>query len=184
MDVFEPAEDSYLIQKQIPKDLIGKKVLDMGTGTGILAITAAKAGAMVTAVDCNKAVLKVAKANAKKEKVKIKFIHSDLFSKVIGEFDLILCNPPYLPEDEIDELIGPSEMYSGGETGRQFIARFVKAAPKQLKKNGKLIIVFSTLTGEKEVLELLKQNGFETKILARQKIPWEELIVIEARLAT
>jgi len=184
MDVYEPAEDSYLIQKQIPKDLAGKKVLDMGTGTGILAITAAKAGAMVTAVDCNKDAIKVAKENAKKEKVKIKFIHSDLFSKVRGKFDLILCNPPYLPEDEIDKLIGPSEMYSGGKTGRQFIERFVKSAPKYLKKSGKLVMVFSTLTGEKEVLDLLKQNGFETKILARQKIPWEELIVIEARLVT
>ncbi|MGC8940587.1 MAG: HemK2/MTQ2 family protein methyltransferase [Candidatus Nanoarchaeia archaeon] len=184
MEVYQPAEDSFLIQKHIPNCLKGMDVLDMGTGSGILAITAAKAGANVVAADCSEDVLKVAAQNAKLENVKIEFVKSDIFSNISKKFDLIICNPPYLPEDEIDERIGPSKMYSGGKTGREFIQRFVENAPKFLKPKGKILIVFSTLTGEKKVLEIFKKNKFEPKILARQKLPWEELILVEAMLST
>ncbi|MEM4714433.1 MAG: methyltransferase [Candidatus Nanoarchaeia archaeon] len=184
LEVYTPAEDSFLLQSCIPLDLKRKDVLDMGTGSGILAITAAKRGANVLAVDLNPRALKIASENAKNNNVKISFLKSNIFSNVKGKFDLILCNPPYLPEDEIDKIIGPSLTYSGGKDGKEFIKKFVSDAPKFLKKYGKILMVISSITGEKEVLELFAKNNFKTKILARQKIPWEELIVIEARFLT
>lgn len=86
------------------------KVLDIGTGTGVLAITQKleRPNDDVKAVDISNDALKVAKVNAKNLGAKIKFIQSDLFDEIKSEkFDLILSNPPYISEDEID-LMDPS----------------------------------------------------------------------------
>ncbi len=181
-DVYEPREDSYLLQEYMPRDLRGKKVLEMGTGSGILAITAAKNGGVVTAVDINPEALKVAKNNAERQNVKIKFVLSDLFENITEKYDLIIFNPPYLPEDEQDRKAGASRIYSGGKTGRSTIERFVQSAGKFLKENGKIIMVISSLTGEKETIELFRRASFEPRILAREKVPWEELLVLVAYL--
>ena len=179
-EVYLPREDSFLLQNCIPRDLKGKSVLDVGTGSGILAITAAKNGAKVVAIDVNVYALKLAEENASNNSVKIKFVKSDLFSHVKGKFDLVINNPPYLPEDDTDKIIGPSKMYSGGPNGRVFIEKFVKSVGKFLKPKGKILMLISSLTGEQEVLDLFHSEGFKTKIIAKEKIPWEELIVISA----
>ncbi|HKZ49939.1 MAG TPA: HemK2/MTQ2 family protein methyltransferase [Candidatus Nanoarchaeia archaeon] len=180
VDIYLPREDSFLLQSCIPKSLKGRKVLEIGTGSGILAITAAKAGAKVTAVDINADALELAEINARSNKVRVTFAKSDLFYSVKGRYDLIINNPPYLPEDSFDEVVGPSRMYSGGKSGRVFIEKFIAQAGKFLKPRGKILMVISSLTGELQVRELFKSKGFHTRVIARQKIPWEELIVIEA----
>ena len=95
MKVYEPQEDSYLLQKYVLK-YCNKKfvVLDMCTGSGIQAITAAKIAEKVMAVDINKEALSYAESEAKKE-TNITFIHSDLFEKIPNiKFDLIIFNLP------------------------------------------------------------------------------------------
>ena len=180
VELYLPREDSFLLQSCIPKNLKGKTVLDIGTGSGIQAITAAKAGASVTAADVNPHALDVARGNALNNEVNIQFIKSDLFSSVKGKYDLIINNPPYLPEDEFDAIVGPSRMYSGGKSGRKFIEKFISQVSKYLKPKGKILMVISSLTGEAEVLGLFQDYGFRPKVVARQKIPWESLLVIEA----
>jgi len=181
VDIYRPREDSFLLQSCIPKKLKGKDVLEIGTGSGIQAITAAKFGAEVTATDINLNALSAARENASANGVTIKFVKSDIFSNVKGKFDLIINNPPYLPEDNFDEIVGPSRMYSGGKNGRDFIEKFVSQVSKHLKPKGKILMVMSSLTGEQEVLDIFKTYGLNPKVIARQKIPWEHLIVIEAR---
>jgi len=180
VEIYLPREDSFLLQSCIPKNLKGKTVLEIGTGSGIQAITAAKAGASVTATDVNPHALKAAQESALNNEVNIQFIKSDLFSSVKGKYDLIINNPPYLPEDRFDEIVGTSQMYSGGPSGRDFIEKFISQAGKFLKLKGKVIIVISSLTGEREVMDLFQNYGFQPKVVARQKIPWESLLVIEA----
>lgn len=72
----------------------GDSVLDLGCGIGILGIVAAKMGADVMMSDINKRAVKIAKMNAKSLKINAKTINSDLFSKIDGNFDVILTNPP------------------------------------------------------------------------------------------
>ena len=177
-EVYEPREDSYLLQECIPQNLKGKKILDMGTGSGILAITAAKNGGDVTAVDISPEALKAAEKNAKRQNVKIKFILSDLFENIAEKYDLIIFNPPYIPEDEQDGIVGISRIYSGGKTGRNVIEAFIQNAGKFLKEDGKIMMVISSLTGEKETIELFRRASFEPRIVAREKVPWEELLVL------
>ena len=93
--IYEPAEDSYLLQKQVKKFVRpGMKVLDIGTGSGILAETAKGLGAEVLAVDVNSESVEYVKKGG------INSIVSDLFSNVEDKFNLITFNPPYLPQDK------------------------------------------------------------------------------------
>ncbi|MCX6742354.1 MAG: DUF2431 domain-containing protein [Candidatus Pacearchaeota archaeon] len=120
--MYEPSEDSFLLKKHIKdfcKPTPSFSVLDLGTGSGILAFEAAKYSKNVTASDIDEELIKdlkrqhnqknVNNINLKKSKTslqkvgikKIKFIHSDLFSNIKGRFDLIIFNPPYLPTKTI-----------------------------------------------------------------------------------
>jgi len=197
-DVYYPREDTEMLIEIIKKlNLKGKKVLEVCCGSGILGIVAAKNGAIVTAVDINPDAVKTTQENAKNNYVILSTLVSDLFQKIKEKFDLIVFNPPYLPDEMDLEIVakirkdkGTNHLeetnilrqWSGGKTGRELVEKFVKDAKKYLKDKGKIIMVISSLTGENEVLELIKRNNLFPTILERQKIPWEELIVIEAIL--
>lgn len=173
--VYYPREDSLLLAAALGKEtLAGKKALDMGCGSGFLAVVMAKNGAQVTAADISKDAVKAAKGSAESNGVSIDVLQSDLFSSVAGVFDLIAFNPPYLPVAEDDKT------YSGGQTGRDVIERFVRQAPQHLNAGGKVLLLISSLTGERAVMELFQENGFAARVAAREKVPWEGLMVIEA----
>ena len=88
------------------KENEGKKVLDIGTGSGCIPISIKKniANALVTSIDVSRAAISVAKNNAAKNNVEINFVKMDFLDqgnyKDLAEFDLIICNPPYIPENE------------------------------------------------------------------------------------
>jgi|SRR3989344_1339505 len=176
--VYYPREDSLLLAKIIEKEnLKNKKTFDMGSGSGFLAILMAHQGADATASDINEEAVRTIKLNSKSNNIDIKAISSDLFEKIEGKFDIIVFNPPYLPEKTLHR----DKQYYGGRTGREVIHRFIKNSGKHLKKEGKIFIVFSSITGEKEVLDLFESYGFRAKAIERQKVPWEELIAVEAK---
>ena len=116
-DVYEPREDSFLLAEFVEKESHGE-VLDMGTGSGIQALLASRTAKAVTGVDIKKKAVKTAEINAKANGVKnVIFKQSDLFEHVSGHFDVIIFNPPYLPEKK-----GPDEdsvHWAGGENGRE-----------------------------------------------------------------
>ncbi len=97
-------ETELLVERaiEIGKKLSRPKILDIGTGSGAIAISIAKelANAKVTAVDISEDALKVAKANAEENGVNILLKKSDLFSSLRGKFDIIVSNPPYVSEEE------------------------------------------------------------------------------------
>lgn len=171
--VYFPEEDSELMAEAIESvEIKGKKVLEIGCGSGFLSILMSSLGAVVDAVDKNPKAIETAKQNSKSKD--IRFFHSDLFSNIRGWYDIIVFNPPYLPDDSTDI------RYSGGPSGRETIIKFVKDARKFLTKNGFILLLISSLTDEKEVLDLFKIYDFKTEIIKRKKIQWEELIVIKA----
>ena len=176
-NVYLPREDSELLASVLAKQkLAGKRCLDMGCGSGFLAILMAKKKAIVIAADISRKAVNAAHLNAEKNGVKIKVIQSDLFEKIKEKFDIIVFNPPYLPVDEKDKT------YSGGESGRDVIERVLKQAKRHLNENGIVFLTISSLTGEKEVIELFREHGMKAEVIARKKVPWEELMVIEACL--
>ena len=96
-------ETEELVRLMLKEDLDGKEILDIGTGSGCIAISLAKylPNAKVTALDISKDALKVAKENAKLNNVDIHFINTDIFKyKSDKKYDIIVSNPPYVTESE------------------------------------------------------------------------------------
>ena len=169
--IYEPDEDSFLLVKFVKKLAKNKKVLDMGTGFGILAETAIRSGAVdVLAVDINEEVVSYVKSKGIKAKV------SDLFLNVDETFDLIVFNPPYLPEDEMEDE-ETRRITTGGKRGYELLNRFLVDAKRFLNKNGQILIVFSSLTHKDKIDETLKKNKYKFECLEKKKLFFEELYV-------
>ncbi|MFH1506427.1 MAG: HemK2/MTQ2 family protein methyltransferase [archaeon] len=173
MSVYEPREDSYLILKQVSKFAKGK-VLDMGTGSGVLAIEAAKYADEVLAVDINVEAVNKLHTRIKKEKLKnIKSIQSDLFENVDGKYDLITFNPPYLPNDpEVKDIA-----LDGGPEGYEVIERFLKKAREHMGKDGKILLLFSSLSKKEQIHKILKELKYSYEQVTNLPLDFEILYV-------
>jgi release factor glutamine methyltransferase len=150
----------------------GRSALDMCTGSGMLAIAAARAGAStVTAVDVSRRAVAAARLNGWANGVRVEALRGDLFSPVRGRrFDLIVSNPPYLPGD-ISELPkrGLARAWEGGQTGRIFIDRIAAQAADHLTDDGDLLLVCSTVCGETATLAALRAGGLIPSVAARHR---------------
>ncbi|HLD02338.1 MAG TPA: HemK2/MTQ2 family protein methyltransferase [Candidatus Nanoarchaeia archaeon] len=164
--IYEPREDSLLLEKYVRAFARGK-VLDMGTGSGILAMAAKSKTPDVTAVDVNEEAVKYAKRKG------INAFVSDLFEKVEGKFDVITFNPPYLPQEK-DEVKEDAQMLSGGKKGNEVIKKFLSQARKHLEENGIILMAYCSLTPDVE--KIAEKDGFEVEVLEKQKYFFEELI--------
>jgi HemK-related putative methylase len=178
--VYEPAEDSFLIKKEVER-LAKGAVLEIGTGSGILAKTAAKSKKVksVVAVDIKKEAIEYCIDNIKDRK--IKFIASDLFSKVPKQkFDTIIFNPPYLPAERGESWDIATEV-SGGKHGYELTEKFIAEVNDYLEPDGIVLLLFSTLTGRFRVDQFIKDALMQSKELSMQKISFEQLFVYEIK---
>ena len=127
-----------------------RSVLDVGTGTGCIGLSLAKAwpDADVTLIDVSEDALELARLNAARLQLpssKVRFLRSDLFEKVTGEFDLIVANLPYIPSGEIPGLSrevrrDPLNALDGGDDGLQIIQRLLVEAPSHLTDVGAIAL--------------------------------------------
>ena len=171
--MYTPREDSFLLQKAVKKYAKNKRVLDMGAGSGIQAQTALNAGAKnVLAVDIDQEVIKYLTKNH------IQAIQSDLFSNIKKneKFDLIVFNPPYLPED-LREDKESARITSGGKQGDEIIIRFLKQSLAHLAPEGSIFIVLSSITPKKKITHLIEKLKLSRKIIDKDNIFMETLEV-------
>lgn len=153
----------YLIKSPIKKD----KILDIGTGTGAIALAFAKniENSYVLGSDIEDKALSLARENKDFTGVKnVDFIKSDLFEKIEGKFDLIISNPPYINKKDYDSLdkelyFEPKSALYGGVDGLDFYREIIKKANDYLNDQGHL--VFEIGYDQKEDLNmLLMDQGF------------------------
>jgi release factor glutamine methyltransferase len=179
--VYKPAEDSDLLQRHVEREVRGF-VLDMGTGSGIQAITAARKPEVtrVVAVDANPQALEEAEENAVSAGVsdKIEFRLSDLFQAVEERFDYILFDPPYLPTHPSEPRDEAVRAWDGGPTGAEVIRRFLGEAKHHLKQGGRILLVLSSLTGI--TLEEVAKD-YEVEILEEEPLFFEKLLCVSLR---
>ena len=159
--IYMPSAATRLIAENL-HEIDGLRVLDLGTGSGVLAILASKLGARnVVATDISDRAIKIAKRNAEINGVEIDFRVGDLFNPVRGElFDLIICNPPMTPSP-----IQLRRFTWGGVDGRLILDRIIDEAPSHLRRNGRLILPVISLVGIGRTYQALLERGFIPKIL-------------------
>lgn len=171
--VWPPQRDARLLAKVMIQNqwARGASVLDMFTGSGVLAITAAKEGAgEVMAVDLSRKALLTVKINAAVHSARVKTARSDMFS-ALGDrsFDLVLANPPYIPGPAEVPSRGIARAWEGGYDGRLLIDRLCQEAPAHLRPGGHLLIVHSSMNGEQLTLERLEQAGLSAAVRLRHQ---------------
>lgn len=152
----------------------GNKVLDLCTGSGCIAIAVRREvkdkEITVTAADISAEALELAKENARANLAEIKFIESDLFEKVRGKFNLIVCNPPYIKSEDLAGLQSevkdhePVLALDGGKDGLDFYRRLAAEAPKHLVRGGTLLME----CGAGQAQEIVKLfNKFDYTMISR-----------------
>lgn len=143
------------------------RVLDIGTGSGAIAISIAceVAGARVMATDISVDALASARANASRHGVldKMGFCQADVLEGIAGTFDLIVSNPPYIPSADIAVLDlevrdhDPIQALDGGSDGLEFYRRIISGAGERLAPNGALLLEFGI--GQSEAVSTLAREG-------------------------
>ncbi|HEV3007474.1 MAG TPA: HemK family protein methyltransferase, partial [Burkholderiales bacterium] len=142
--VIIPRSHIAFLLKDLP--IAPRRILDLCTGSGCLAILAARAfpEALVDASDISAAALAIARRNIRKHRKNIRLVRSDLFARLEGRYDLIVANPPYVSTPSMRKLpreyrYEPGIALAGGRQGLDYVARILEAAPRYLKPGGLLI---------------------------------------------
>ena len=170
-NVLIPRQDTEILVEEvirIAKKINAKKILDLCTGSGAIAVSLAKyiKNSEITAVDISKNALNIAKLNAKNNEVeeKITFIQSDLFKNVKKEkYDIIVSNPPYIKKDILKKLDRevqkePEIALDGGYDGLDFYRKIINTADEYLKFHGYLCFEIG-YDQKEEVEELIREQG-------------------------
>jgi release factor glutamine methyltransferase len=180
--VYAPQEDSQLLVDIMEKTglAVGHRVADLCTGSGVVAVAAGQQGASeVTALDiCSRAV-HCARTNAAAAGVEVA-VHLGSWARAVefGPYDLVVCNPPYVPHDpriegvQLPSQLGPARAWDAGYDGRLVLDPLCTAAPELLADGGTLLLVQSEFAGPRQTLAALAGSGLDAEVIAWQWIPF------------
>lgn len=186
--VYAPQEDSHLLVDVMEKSglVTGRRVVDLCTGSGVVAIGAALQGAAeVFAFDiCSRAV-RCARANAAAAGVDVS-VHLGSWTRAaeFGPFDLLVCNPPYVPHapgEDSEEVSGPAWAWNAGRDGRLVLDPLCASAAELLVDGGTALIVHSEFSGVESSLDALNGCGLTAEVVAEQDIPFGPVLSARAK---
>ncbi|HEX8073564.1 MAG TPA: HemK2/MTQ2 family protein methyltransferase [Thermoleophilaceae bacterium] len=180
--VFRPRSDSWMLTESVrelsPRP--GSELLDLCTGSGVVAIGAARLGLRATAVDVSRRSVLTVRLNARLNGVagRVRALRGDLFERLPGRsFDLIASNPPYVPSGDRLPTRGPSRAWEAGPDGRVVLDRICAQAPARLRPGGTLLLVQSSLCGVDETLDRLARAGLDARVRKRRRGPLGPLML-------
>ena len=183
-EVLIPRPDTEILVQEII-DLVGNKkmkILDLCTGSGIIAISLAKylPNCKIVASDISLKALKIAKENSQINNVVVKFIESDIFKNINEKFDIIVSNPPYIETNVIKTLSKevqnePVLALDGGEDGLDFYREIISKSYLYLTQNG-IIGVEIGYNQKKAVMDLFSEKYYA--IYSKQDLNGNDRIVI------
>ncbi|MBN2300019.1 MAG: peptide chain release factor N(5)-glutamine methyltransferase [Acholeplasmataceae bacterium] len=148
------------------------EVLDLGTGSGCIGLTLALEDEKldVTISDISEGALKIAKANKEKLKAKVKIILSDLFENIDNSYDMIISNPPYIPDsEEVQSIVKkePSVALYGGKLGVDFYEKILDHSRKHV--NERALIAFEHGYQQKEQIYQFARIFYPEAIIIQLK---------------
>ena len=181
-NVYIPAEDSYLLAENLIIEQ-NQSVLEIGTGSGIVAMYASRLSDDITVTDINFDACELARKNFKSNGIEnIEILFGNLFEPVKNrKFDVILFNTPYLPTEN-DEVINDNINYAfdGGLNGRKVIDMFLNEVRNHLNDGGIVQLIQSSLSGNEETLKRLDELGFIGEIAKKEHFFFEDITLINA----
>lgn len=171
--VYQPEADTYLLLDVALEEVRrSDRVLEVGTGSGLIAATVGKETPVV-ATDINP------HAAVSTRRQGIDIVRCNLMDALCGKFDLILFNPPYLPtepHERVDDWL--EYALDGGKTGRETLERFAAGAGRVLAPGGRILVLISSLTGQNEVKALFAREGYSAELVREEKVEDEVLSVL------
>lgn len=189
-DVLIPRPDTEILVEEVIKiarKINAKKILDMCTGSGAIAVSLAKYldNVEITAVDISEKSLNVAKTNAKNNEIenKMTFIESNLFENIVNEkYDIIVSNPPYIRKDVIKTLTKevqkePKIALDGGYDGLDFYRKITHQSEEYLKFNGYLCFEIG-YDQKKDVIKIINDERKFTGTYSKKDLCDNDRIIV------
>ena len=164
---YPPSEDTFFIVDNIENEK-GTFALDVGSGSGYLTKLLSKNFSFVVGTDINFNVLK----NQTYKTKNIVCCNGSDALKI--KFDFIICNLPYLATDTIIDIAT-----DGGEEGFEIPKKIFDSVINNMAENGKFIFITSSLSNYQKLIEYAQKLGLKTRIMAKKKLFFEELILVE-----
>jgi release factor glutamine methyltransferase len=166
-EAYAPAEDTFFLASFVEKER-GESALEIGTGSGYLAQILQQNFGLVVATDIDFVALHEGKAQNK--------VCCDAADALAQKFDLIICNLPYLPSDQITD-----SAVDGGKQGLQVPFKIIESASSRVRNGGKMLFLTSSLADYEKLMDAMSSRGFSASVLAKKKLFFEELIIVEAK---
>lgn len=174
--VYRAEGDTALLTRVIESGFArGRRVLDVGTGSGALALAAARAGAhAVTAVDLSMRAVATTWCNSRLHRAGVRVRHGDLFAPVRGHrFDLVVSNPPYVPAPTaLLPRHRKARCWDGGPDGRALLDRICAGVTDALSPGGDVLLVHSAVCDAERTVAALERSGLAASVLARGHVPF------------
>ena len=168
VEPYPPSEDTFFLADYI-KNEKGESALDIGTGSGYLSSILEKSFSFVVGTDLLFNVLR------KRDYHITNSVCCNGADVINHQFDLIICNMPYLSTDEVSDI-----RTDGGKNGLEAPVKIIESAKSRIKPGGKFIYVTSSLSDFKKLISHTKLVGFDVSIIAKKKLFFEELILVQA----
>lgn len=173
-DVYKPSMDTHMLI-DVVRSLRPGRLLDVGTGSGLMAIHAAREGHEVVATDINPFAVRLARDNAADAGVRIEVVQASLMAPFdVRAFDVVTVNLPYLPTGHRQKIGGPlNAAFDGGPTGIDVVSDLVRQMPAD---GPTAYMVVSTRQDLETLKERVEAQGLERRVLAERRLPGFERI--------
>ncbi|MFB5598752.1 MAG: HemK2/MTQ2 family protein methyltransferase [Nitrososphaeraceae archaeon] len=155
----------------------GSSVLEIGVGSGRICQSLRKNFSFVVGIDIDIDSIKYCKNNIGSQ---IHWLCCDVVSAIVGKFDLIVSNPPYLPNEDTNKF--QDRTIHGGRVGIELTLRFIEDSLPLLKTNGKIIIISSSLANLRHLDNFISYKNLKKRIISSKKFFFETLYVYELSL--
>ncbi|MHB1260167.1 MAG: HemK2/MTQ2 family protein methyltransferase [Thermoplasmatota archaeon] len=178
-DVYRPSDDTLILAKAVHAEVRrGERFLEVGCGSGYVSLVAARAGATVTCTDANPHAVELARHNAKQNRLAVEAVETDLLAGLVGPFDVVAFNPPYLPTAPDDYVPGPLNLaFDGGPDGNAVVLRFASQLAGLRPLPRCVLVVHSSLSDPEPLRAAMAAMGYANEVALDEAHTFERLTV-------